>query len=124
GWLLREPARLVMLVALAYAVMIAIVIEAVLDQLISSRRVSMPALRVSIAPLALVTTVLLGFPIYTGALVPDAGPTLAPWAISARTTHVQMPAYWNEMARVADALPIQGALLVMPPDDWYEMPYK
>jgi hypothetical protein len=123
GWLLREPARLLMPVALAYAVLIAIVIEALLDELMSSRRVTVPALRLSVAPLALLTSVLVGFPMYTGGFVPDTGPTLAPWAISARPTHVQMPTYWAEMAQVADALPIQGALLVMPPDDWYQMPY-
>ncbi|HEV2029126.1 MAG TPA: hypothetical protein VGS16_11455 [Candidatus Dormibacteraeota bacterium] len=123
GWLLREPARFLMLAALAYAVLIAVSVDALLDGFMSAQRITVPALRLSIAPLALITAVLLAFPMYTGAFVPDNGPTLASWAISSRPTHVQMPAYWSEMARFADASPIEGAVLVMPSDDWYEMPY-
>jgi arabinofuranan 3-O-arabinosyltransferase len=60
---------------------------------------------------------LVGFPLYTGVVVPDSRPGLPP-------VHVRMPGYWPEMARFVDALPIQGALLAMPPDDFYQMPYK
>jgi hypothetical protein len=128
GWLLREPARFLMLEALAYAVMIAIVVEALLEhpsivELVTSRRLTVPALRLSIAPLAFGTALLVGFPLYTGVVVPDTKPTLPRDFVHARPAHVQMPAYWPEMAGYADALSIQGALLVLPPDDFYEMPY-
>jgi arabinofuranan 3-O-arabinosyltransferase len=128
GWLLREPGRFLMLVALAYAVLTAILVDALLyklsmSDLLSERWPQLAASRFAIAPLSLGTAMLLGFPLYTGGFVPDTRPTLATWAVSARQTHVQMPAYWTEMARFADGLPVQGAVLVMPPDDWYEMPY-
>jgi hypothetical protein len=129
GWLLREPGRFLMIVSLAYAVLTALVVEALLNhkavsEFIGSRRLPFPPLRLSIVPVALMTSLLLGFPLYTGGFVPDTGPTLATWAISARPTHVQMPGYWMEMAHFADTLPVNGNLLVMPPDDWYEMPYS
>jgi hypothetical protein len=128
GWLLREPGRFLMLAALAYTVMITIVVEALLGHLsivglITSRRLTVPALRLSIAPLALGIAVVLGFPLFTGALVPDTKPTLPRDFVHARPAHVQMPAYWPEMASFTDGLPVQGALLVLPPDDFYEMPY-
>src|SRR5438445_8607424 len=34
-----------------------------------------------------------------------------------------MPSYWKEMARIVDEAPTQGGLLVLPPDDFYQMPY-
>jgi len=128
GWLLREPARFVMVVVLAYTVLIATLVSALLDhesvaKFMSSRRLTIPALRLSVAPLALGASLLVGFPLYTGAIVSDSSPTLPAWAIASRPTHVQMPTYWTEMARVVDRFPIQGAVLLMPPDDFYEMPY-
>jgi hypothetical protein len=129
GWLLQEPERFLMLAALAYSILLAIVIEALVTHpsvagMASSRRITMPALRVLVAPVAIAIAALVaGFPLYTAALVPDSGAPLPVWAVHARPQHVQMPGYWSEMARASDALPIRGALLVMPPDDFYEMPY-
>jgi len=128
GWLLREPGRFLMLVALAYAALTGVLVDALLNGLTmpALSRLRWPTLaasRLAIAPLALGTSILLGFPMYTGAFVSDAQPTLPSWAIHARPTHVQMPAYWPEMAHITDALPVQGAVLVMPPDGFYEMPY-
>jgi len=128
GWLLREPGRFLMLVGLAYAVLTAVLVDALRPkvpvwELLSGRQLNLAASRFAIAPTALGIAVLLGFPLYVGGFVPDTHPTLATWAVSARQTHVQMPAYWPEMARFADGLPVEGAVLVMPPDDWYEMPY-
>lgn len=128
GWLLREPGRFLMLAAVAYAVLTCVLVEALagqasLSSLLRRSRPRLGVLRLAIAPLALVTVLMIGFPVYSGAFVPDTQPTLAPWAISSRATHVQMPGYWAQMARYSDGLPVQGAVLVLPPDDWYEMPY-
>jgi hypothetical protein len=117
-----------MLAALTYSVLVAVFLEDLFTHksfidMRSGRSVARASLPISLSALALGTAVLLGFPTYTGVFVPDTKPTLASWAISARPTHVQMPPYWTDMARFADALPIEGAILVMPPDDWYEMPY-
>ncbi len=128
GWFLQEPERFIMVVALVYGILIAAVVDALFDHqsitdLARLWRLGVPALRLSVAPVALGTALLVGFPLYTGALVPDTGPPLPIWANHARTQHVAMPNYWSEMAQFTDALPIQGAVLIMPPDDYYEMPY-
>jgi arabinofuranan 3-O-arabinosyltransferase len=128
GWLLREPSRFLMLAALAYAVLVGVLVDATLDRIPSDklsrwRHAGVTAFRFSSAAIALPTAILVGFPLYTAAFVPDTGLLLPSWAISARPAHVTMPAYWTEMASFADSLPVQGAVLVMPPDDWYQMPY-
>jgi arabinofuranan 3-O-arabinosyltransferase len=121
GWLLREPGRFLMVVSLTYSVLVAVVADTLRSHhaLIGWnwwRRNLVSASRVSIAPVAVATVVCLGFPLYTGAVVADGAPRLAP-------THVTVPTYWTEMARFVDTLPTQGAVLVMPPDDFYQMPY-
>jgi hypothetical protein len=85
-------------------------------QILRARRFAGP-FRSSMAIAALGVAVSLGFPMYTGAVVSDSKPNLPP-------SHVRMPAYWNEMARYTDELPTRGALLVLPPDDFYAMRYK
>lgn len=128
GWLLQEPERFIMVVALVYGILIAIIVETFVDlhtlgEFVRSRRLTVPALRCLIVPLAVGMAFLVGFPLYTGALVPDTGSPLPIWANHARPQHIIVPTYWPEMAQFADALPIQGGVLVMPPDDFYEMPY-
>jgi hypothetical protein len=167
GWLLREPGRFLMLVALAYAVLVAVTVEALsqlrlldapaavsvffdrrstkstqlrlpiaevqrpVSQMVVEalshiqsatkftkfRRPRLNQARLFIVPVALGTALILGFPVYTGAIVPDQRPILP-------SAHVKMPAYWSEMARFADGLPVHGGILVMPPDDFYAMPYS
>ena len=121
GWLLREPGRFLMLAALAYAVLSGVVVQATFDsqsliQFAKSRRASAGMVRFAFAPLLLASSVSLGFPLYTGSVAPDTRAVLPP-------VHVKMPAYWSEMARFVDGLPMQGGILVMPPDDFYAMPY-
>src|SRR5439155_18383385 len=122
GWLLREPGRFLMVAGLAYAILTGVVVEALFRpesfaQLIKAKSLQIRDWRLVTAPLALVTAVVLGFPLITGAVVPDTRPRLPP-------AHVQLPAYWAQMANVVDEQPTQGALLVLPPDDFYGMPYK
>jgi len=128
GWLLREPGRFLMLAGLGYSVLAAVTIEALMTRpdvanRLRWRRFTLPRLRQAVVPLTLVICMLIGFPIYTGAYVPDSKPVLPLHFVHARPTHIQMPNYWFEMARRADALPVAGGMIVMPPDDFYEMPY-
>jgi arabinofuranan 3-O-arabinosyltransferase len=121
GWLIREPGRFLMLAAVAYAVLAAVVSDAlvhnsVVRDFVRSRRVSRRAFGLLYVPAAIATAGLVGFPLYTGAVVTDQRPSLPP-------VHVRVPTYWTEMARVVDGLSMQGSLLVMPPDDFYQMPY-
>src|SRR5207245_4531905 len=81
-----------------------------------TRSLSEAATRMSVALLALVTLLLVGFPMYTGQVVPDIRPKLPP-------AHVQVPVYWHQMAEFVNQMPASGSLLVMPPDDFYAMPY-
>jgi len=85
---------------------------------ISAMRLAARSLRFSFVPaVGLVGAIMLGFPLYTGAVVPDTRPTLPP-------VHVKVPGYWTEMGRFVDSLTMQGGVIVMPPDDFYQMPYR
>jgi hypothetical protein len=122
GWLLREPGRFLMVVALAYALLVAVVADSLLQSqrianLSGLRLQSLRAMRLSVVPVALGTMLFLGLPLYTGAVVPDKRPLLP-------AAHVRVPGYWQEMARFVDSRPTQGALLMMPPDVFYQMRYS
>jgi arabinofuranan 3-O-arabinosyltransferase len=122
GWLLREPGRFLMVAGLAYAVLVAVIVDEVgrLNAPAVLKRWDREVLRARryfVGPLILAMMLALGFPLYTGAFVPDSRPLLP-------AAHVKVPAYWTEMARYVDALPTQGAVLVMPPNDFYQMPYS
>jgi arabinofuranan 3-O-arabinosyltransferase len=147
GWLIREPGRFLMVGALSYAVLIGGLVEAFRRQAqtgyrgalqltlglslpnlglatsarghsLSAMRLAARSLRSSFVPaVGLVGAIMLGFPLYTGAVVPDTRPSLPP-------VHVKVPGYWTEMGRFVDGLTMQGGVIVMPPDDFYQMPYR
>ncbi len=52
----------------------------------------------------------------TGAIAPDHRPVLP-------STHVRVPGYWTAMASYLKASAPPGNLLVLPEDDYYQMPY-
>ncbi len=121
GWLIREPGRFLMVADLAYAALLAVAVEWLINNRSVvgfkwSRRLSTGAVSLLYVPLALGTSLLVGFPLYTGAVVTDSRPALP-------SAHVHVPTYWTEMAQFVDRLPVQGSVLVMPPDDFYQMPY-
>jgi hypothetical protein len=122
GWLLREPGRFLVVAALAYAVLVAVVVEvAVTSPLIArlarGHRGWAQRSRLGVGAATIALSLALGFPVYTGAVVPDNRPQLPP-------AHVHVPGYWAEMARTVDGLSTQGSMLIMPPDDFYAMPYS
>jgi len=80
-------------------------------------RVFKPLVNAAMPATVLAVVLVLGFPMYTGAVVPDQRPLLP-------SAHVRMPAYWSEMASYVDSLSVDGGLLIMPPDDYYAMPYS
>ena len=57
-----------------------------------------------------------GFPLMTGAIAPDHRPVLP-------STRVSVPAYWTAMASYLNRSAPPGNLLVLPEDDFYQMPY-
>jgi hypothetical protein len=122
GWLLREPGRFLMSAAACYAVLVALTVDVVSNHqsvVVYLRKPTLPRSRgrLAIVPVAFASAVLVGVPIYTGAEVPDNRPGLP-------TAHITIPTYWANMADFVDSMPVQGSLLLLPPDDFYGMPYS
>ena len=158
GWLLREPGRFLMLAGLAYAVLVAIVVDSMLPGRSwrvratptfsapsegergawtaaspsagggDGVRATFPGRRSrpqrsgrvrALAALALTLAIAAGpgYPLAVGAVVPGARGHLP-------DGHVLLPAYWDDMASYVNNLAVPGGLLVLPPDDFYQMPYS
>lgn len=120
GWLLREPGRFLFAAGLGYGILIGITAESTRERLgrlrlargwASDRHLTFPVAAVSYLGLAA-----LSFPLFVGAVVPV--PQLA--GASAR---VQVPRYWLAMSDYLNQSAPPGRLLVLPVDDFYQMPY-
>lgn len=114
-WLFREPmSKLGQLIVLFDAVLLALAIEGL--------QVRLPAMSASVRPVARTAAASIAvlilawpYPLITGAVIPDVRP-LQPSA------HVRVPAYWRATAKAIDADPRPGKVLVLPLDDYYQMP--
>ena len=126
GWLLKEPGRFLMLCQLTYAILVALVVDAcwmrVRNHLLpiwpnlwrsSIRNPLVPLVGASIASLAILIP---AYPLITGAVAPTRRPLLP-------STRVRVPAYWVAMASYINESAPSGNLLVLPQDDFYQMPY-
>ena len=124
GWLLREPGRFLMAAGLGYALLVGVLIEQtskfgkVTVVRFKSNRLRERTFRVRWITAALVVVIIAGsFPLWTGMLIPGKRQELP-------SSHVAIPAYWSAMGRYLNARQApNGSLLVMPPDDFYQMPY-
>jgi glycosyltransferase involved in cell wall biosynthesis len=125
GWLLREPGRFLMLAGLAYAVLVALTMETARERLtwlpgtVWRWREALRRPGYGLAAMGAVGAAILapGFPLMTGAVAPDHRPVLP-------SVHVSVPAYWTAMASYLNGSAPPGNLLVLPEDDFYEMPYS
>ncbi len=119
GWLLREPGKFLIVADLMYGILIALTTSVVLGFLAQTMEKPMRVLTSQSAWLSMVAllVVLPGLPLATGSIVSDNRPELPPM-------HVRLPVYWSEMSAFIDATPQKGAVLVLPPDDYYQMPYR
>lgn len=120
GWLLREPGRFLMLVALADSVLIGIVIERL--TVFAAKRYPTPPrhARIKAGALGGVATLLLvlpSYPLFTGAVTPSHPHDGFP------ATRVALPAYWSQLAGDLNTDATTGSILVLPPNDFYQMPY-
>jgi arabinofuranan 3-O-arabinosyltransferase len=109
-----------MFTSLFYSILIAIAVQRVqrLTSEVLSRRSWRRVGTVVQAAFVVVLVALVlapGYPIATGAVVSDSG-ALAP-------SHVNLPDYWSRMAAQIDRAPTNGSVLVLPPDDFYQMPF-
>jgi hypothetical protein len=128
GWLLREPGRFLMVVALGYALLIGLLVDRVSSRVripsnptpsggpntVGTTRVSWSRwLMVSVVAVALVSA----FPLWTGLVV--SGPH-----DGFPSGHVVVPSSWTATADYLNSSKAPGgSLLVLPPDDFYFMPY-
>lgn len=119
-WLFREPmSKLGQLLVSFFGVMIAIGVEGTLDRLRAMPRLRTPgwprwsAYGAAATPLVLVLAY--PYPLYTGGVMPDERPTQP-------STHVRVPQQWWDLATRIDADPRPGKVLVLPLDDYYQMP--
>ncbi len=74
-----------------------------------------PAAVGGVGAVALVLAIVYPYPLATGSVIPDERP-LQPSA------HVRVPDYWRAMAETIDADDRDGKVLVLPLDDYYQMP--
>ncbi|MER7072450.1 hypothetical protein [Terrabacter sp. NPDC000476] len=130
-WLFREPmSKLGQLLVLFFALQLAIVVEGVFDRAVrgarevAARREGAARRRswrtadrwlVGAVGAAVVGVLAYPFPLWTGSVVPDERPTQP-------SAHVRVPDYWWQLATAVDADPRPGKVLVLPLDDYYQMP--
>jgi arabinofuranan 3-O-arabinosyltransferase len=114
-WLFREPmSKLGQLLVIFFATLLAILVEGLVARArVRREAISKVALGAGLVAMALV--LLYPFPLYTGAVIPDERP-------SQPSAHVRVPDYWYSMAATIDADPRPGKVLVLPLDDYYQMP--
>jgi arabinofuranan 3-O-arabinosyltransferase len=119
-WLFREPmSKLGQLLILFFAVLLAIGVEGTLLRLKSVPRLRLPGwprrLAYAGAFIPLLLVLAYPYPLYTGGVMPDERPTQP-------STHVRVAQEWWDMAAHIDADPRPGKVLVLPLDDYYQMP--
>lgn len=130
GWLLREPGRFLMIVGLCYAVLIGVAVQigapALVTRLARSsmgRAAQVWNRRSARLAAAALVTVALGvalapaYPLATGQVAPAQRRGAFP------SSRVAFPYYWTSMAAYLNSTAPPGHLLVLPPDDFYQMPY-
>lgn len=120
GWLLREPGRFLIVADLMFAILVGLTVQRLvrfesLRQRISKSHQNVMGLVAGLTIAAVI--VLPGLPILTGTVVSDSRGSLP-------SMHVRVPSYWPEMTSFADQMPVQGGILVLPIDDFYQMPYR
>lgn len=124
-WLFREPmSKLGQLLVLFFGVLIALVVEAAIARApgYRPRHSRRPLLRL-FGPTGVRTAtagtvlgvVAFPFPLLTGSVMPDVRPEQP-------SAHVRVPDYWWRLAERVDADPRPGKVLVLPLDDYYQMP--
>lgn len=119
-WLFREPmSKLGQLLVPFFGVMLAIGVEGMLHRLRTSRVTGRPGWprRLAHAGAAVPVVLVLAypFPLYTGGVMPDE-------RVGQPSTHVRVPQEWWDVAARIDADPRPGKVLVLPLNDYYQMP--
>lgn len=106
-WLLRDPAKVTLLIVLVFALLAALAV----DRLEESSMVKGGI----VAGLLTAATLVYAHPLLTGAVVPDERPLLP-------SAHVRVPEAWHDVEAYLDASPRQGKVVVLPQLDYYQAP--
>ena len=125
GWLLREPGRFLIAVGLGYALLSGLLTEQfdqhlqlplAFQRFFKQRFTSISASGI-VASAVVVVALASSFPLWTGAVITGKN-------LTQPSSHVPVPQYWSTAAHFLNASSSpQGNLLVLPPDDFYQMPY-
>ena len=127
GWLLQEPGRFLLVASLGYALLVGLFVETLSEQL--KHRFGAfrnqtwfklnSSLSLSLAALFSILIFLVsGYPLLTGSVV-NTRNGLFP------SDSVKVPTYWKStVAFLNSKAAPTGSLLVLPPDDFYQMPYS
>lgn len=114
-WLFREPmSKLGQLLILFFAVLIGMFVEGLVARA-RERRTLWSRISLGAGLAAVVGVVAYPFPLYNGTVMPDERPQQP-------SAHVRVPDFWWEMAERIDSDPRPGKVLVLPLDDYYQMP--
>jgi arabinofuranan 3-O-arabinosyltransferase len=126
-WLFREPmSKLGQLLVTFFGVLLAILVEGVIQRWRDHPPAPSwwPGRLLRPATLALVGTAIASilvvaspYPVATGGVIPDQRP-MQPSA------HVRVPQYWWDTAAAINSDPSPGKVLVLPLDDYYQMPTR
>jgi arabinofuranan 3-O-arabinosyltransferase len=106
-WLLRDPAKVNLLLVLVFALLAALAV----DRLEQSSTVKGGI----VAGLLTAAALVYAYPLLTGAVVPDERPLLP-------SSHVRVPQAWDDVEAYLDAAPRQGKVVVLPRLDYYQAP--
>jgi arabinofuranan 3-O-arabinosyltransferase len=126
-WLFREPmSKLGQLLVTFFGILMAILVEGVISRWRENRpkparwprHVPRPAtLALSGTIFASIAALAWPYPVFAGTVIPDERP-MQPAA------HVRVPQFWWDTAEVINKDPSPGKVLVLPLDDYYQMPTK
>jgi hypothetical protein len=119
GWLFREPGRFLMVAALAYAIMAAGAVDGLRSTLARHTGLTVRQFRLGTVCMAgggMLLALATAFPFAGGDLLPAYRSTVP-------ASHVRVPRYWERLAAEVDRTTPNATILLLPPDDFYQMPY-
>lgn len=126
GWLLQEPGRFLIVVALGYAILFSITVHKIsvvvsswsrrLPHASWSKRFGLFSLKWGTVVMVVLASTVAAFPLLQGAISLNKKAGFP-------SVHVSVPVYWINMVRYLNIDSVPGSLLVLPPDSFYQMPY-
>jgi arabinofuranan 3-O-arabinosyltransferase len=106
-WLLRDPAKVNLLLVLVFSLLAAFAVERLEESSLARAGVAAGALAAA--------AVVYAHPLLTGAVIPDERPLLP-------SAHVRVPQAWDDVEAYLDGAPGQGKVVVLPQLDYYQAP--